>query len=190
MANRLAVGESVQKRFIDVVTGPPVAIPAPGGRTHLQFRRFAGCPICHLHLRNFANRHHELAAAGLTEVAFFHSPDSELRGYQSLLPFAVVADPERIYYREFGVEVGPRSVAHPRALWSAMRGYAKIAANRRDPANVGVGMGDGSTHLGLPADFLIHPDGTLAAVKYGRHADAQWSVDQLLEIIRSLPRRP
>ncbi|WP_259464520.1 hypothetical protein [Streptomyces sp. TLI_171] len=33
---------------------PPV--PA-GGLLHLQFRRFAGCPVCNLHLRSFAVRH-------------------------------------------------------------------------------------------------------------------------------------
>jgi hypothetical protein len=40
--------------------------------------------------------------------------------------------------------------------------------------------------LGLPADFLIDPDGSVVAVHYGRHADDQWSVDQLLDIHRSL----
>ena len=41
-------------------------------------------------------------------------------------------------------------------------------------------MSDGTTHLGLPADFLIGPDGTLVAAHYGAHADDQWSVDELL----------
>ncbi|MFG2769343.1 hypothetical protein [Streptomyces sp. NPDC048350] len=34
--------------------------------------------------------------------------------------------------------------------------------------------------LGLPADFLITPDGRIAAAKYGEHADDQWPVDELL----------
>lgn len=40
--------------------------------------------------------------------------------------------------------------------------------------------------LGLPADFLIDPDGTVAATHYGHHADDQWSVDELLDIHRLL----
>jgi len=32
-------------------------IPEPDGLVHLQFRRFAGCPVCNLHLRSFASRH-------------------------------------------------------------------------------------------------------------------------------------
>ena len=35
--------------------------------------------------------------------------------------------------------------------------------------------------FGLPADFLIAPDGRLAAVKYGKNAYDQWTVDELLE---------
>jgi hypothetical protein len=33
----------------------------------------------------------------------------------------------------------------------------------------------------LPADFLIAPDGTVIAKKYGTHAYDQWSVDELLK---------
>jgi hypothetical protein len=43
------------------------------------------------------------------------------------------------------------------------------------------GLGEG--HMGLPADFLIDCDGRLLATKYGRHADDQWSVDELLDLV-------
>jgi hypothetical protein len=36
-------------------------------------------------------------------------------------------------------------------------------------------------HLGLPADFLIAPDGRITALKYGRHAYDQWTIDELLD---------
>ena len=35
--------------------------------------------------------------------------------------------------------------------------------------------------FGLPADFLIAPDGRIAAVKYGKHTYDQWTVDELFE---------
>ena len=35
-------------------------------------------------------------------------------------------------------------------------------------------------HLGLPADFLIARDGRVLACKHGRHANDQWTVDELL----------
>jgi hypothetical protein len=37
---------------------------------------------------------------------------------------------------------------------------------------------------GLPAEFLIAADGPIEAVKYGRHAYDQWSVEELLELAR------
>jgi peroxiredoxin len=189
MPTQLSRDAVVPARNLEAIDGQSVTVPAPAGRTHLQFRRFAGCPICHLHLRTFAQRHNEVADAGITEVVFFHSPVKELRGYQSLLPFVVVADPRKEQYRQFGVEARLRSLMNPRAMLAAFRAYADLMRHRNDPNNAGVGTGDGSTHLGLPADFLIDPDGTVVALHYGRHADDQWTVDQLLDIHRSIPPR-
>lgn len=186
MSGQLYSGATIPIRHLEAINGESVAVPAAAGKTHIQFRRFAGCPICHLHLRGFANRHQEVAAAGITEVVFFHSPVEELRGYQSLLPFTVIADPDKVHYREFGVEKSLRALTHPQALRSAFQGYAAARKRRHDPDYAGVGSSDGTTHLGLPADFLIDPDGTVVAVHYGSHADDQWSVDQLLDFNRSL----
>jgi hypothetical protein len=44
------------------------------------------------------------------------------------------------------------------------------------------GLAPGENHLGKPADFLIDPDGTIKACKYGAHADDQWSVDEMLDL--------
>jgi hypothetical protein len=101
-----------------------------------------------------------------------------------LLPFTVIADPDKEQYRAFGVEKGLRALTHPRAWRSAVRGYAAARRHRNDPVWVNLGSQTGTTHLGLPADFLIDPGGTVVAAHYGSHADDQWSVDQLLEINR------
>jgi len=50
-------------------------------------------------------------------------------------------------------------------------------------------MGIGEKHLGLPADFLIAPDGSVLAAKYGRYASDQWSVDELLDLAKLHSRR-
>ena len=41
----------VTERELVSVTGNRIAVPDPNRLAHLQFRRFAGCPICNLHLR-------------------------------------------------------------------------------------------------------------------------------------------
>ena len=176
---RLAAGYVIEPTRLTALDGSAVAVPGVG-LVHLQFRRFARCPICSLHLHSFAARHGDVAAAGNTEVVVFHSTAERLGGYQADLPFTVVADPDRELYRRFGVETGVRSMLDPRAWWGAVRGGHQWITHHSDPDWAGVGVSDGTTHLGLPADFLIGPDGTLVAAHYGAHADDQWSVDELL----------
>ena len=68
-------------------------IPDSQRLVHLQFRRYAGCPICNVHLRSMARHHDDIRAAGILEVAIFHSPAEDMLPHQGDLPFAVVADP-------------------------------------------------------------------------------------------------
>lgn len=52
------------------------------------------------------------------------------------------------------------------------------------PASAFTGEGG---HTGLPADFLVGEDGRLLAVRYGRHADDQWSVDEIVTLAKPPP---
>ena len=128
-----------------------------GKLLHVQFRRFAGCPICSVHLRSFARRHAELAAAGITEVAIFHASLAELAALHAELPFAIVGDPTFALYRRYGVERSLRSVLHPRAFAAAVRGMFGA------PFKPWIGSGG---PLGLPADFLVDPHGIVVAAHY------------------------
>ncbi|MEU6038606.1 peroxiredoxin-like family protein [Actinomadura sp. NPDC047616] len=180
--SRLSVGSPVTARELAAVGGPPVPVPDPERLVHLQFRRFAGCPVCNLHLRSVTRRHAEIEAAGVREVAVFHSPAEELLPYAADLPFAVVADPGKRLYREFGVEAGRRALLDPRVwgpiLVAVSRSAVRVALRRdRTPA-----ARQPHGRLGLPADFLIAPDGRVVAAGYGRHAYDQWPVDELLAL--------
>ncbi len=167
-------GSVVAARELVGVSGEAISIPDPDRLVHLQFRRFAGCPICNVHLQSIVRRNDEIAAAGIREVVAFHSTDDELRRYVGELPFAVVADPAKALYAEFGVGSSPRSLLHPRALSPATLASA-IRQGRRN-----MNMHPTGGHLGLPADFLIGTDGRVVACKHGTHANDQWSVDELL----------
>lgn len=158
----------------------PVRIPDSDRLVHLQFRRFAGCPICNLHLRSISGRHDEIVAAGVREVAVFHSSAEAMREFQAELPFTTIADPEMELYREFGVESSPKSLLSPRAWLAATRGMKG--------QSIRGAAGLGERHTGLPADFLIGSDGRVLATKYGHHADDQWSVDELLDLAGHVSR--
>ncbi|KYF52628.1 alkyl hydroperoxide reductase [Sorangium cellulosum] len=190
MSRQVRPGAVVTGRELVSVTGVPLRVPDPGLLTHLQFRRFAGCPVCHVHLRSFVHRHDEITAAGVREVVLFHSPADELREHVAGLPFAVVADPDKQLYSELGVESAPRALLDPRAWWPIVRAIALslpavIARRQRLPSRDPRGG-----RLGLPADLLIASDGQVLAAKYGEHVDDQWSVDDLVTLARQASASP
>jgi hypothetical protein len=178
---------AVRARTLDTVAGTRVPVPHPDRLVHLQFRRFAGCPVCNLHLRSIVNRFGEIEDAGIREVVVFHSSADTLRIYTAELPLDVVADPGRALYREFGVESGPRALLDPRGWPGIVRAVERElqAVRRGRPAPPARPEGG---RLGLPADFLIAPDGRVVAGKYGAHVDDQWSVDELLTLASSVER--
>jgi peroxiredoxin len=181
---RLTVGSVIAARQLTAVSGALVHVPERDGMVHLQFRRFAGCPVCNLHLRSFASRNSDVRAAGVREVVVFHSPAAELRPHVEGLPFAVVADPGKQLYAEFGVESAKRALLDPRAWPAIVKGVLSslwgIMRHRR-PAPA---LRPHGGRLGLPADFLIGTDGRVLAVKYGQHADDHWPVGELLGLAR------
>lgn len=174
----LSTNHVVESRKLQAIDGSVVSIPAPDALVHLQFRRFAGCPICNLHVREVARRRGEIQSADIVEVIVYHSDADAIRRYAAELPFAVVADPDRVLYREFDVKNSLRGVLNRHVMGAAGRSALRMRSAREvigavDPTE---------NHFSMPADFLIAPDGRLLARKYGEHADDQWSVDELLAI--------
>lgn len=173
MTNKILSGQKFPSLTVKNIHGAEVSVPVAGKWTHLQFRRFAGCPVCNLHLQSFVARHAQLTERGIREVVVFHSSDTELLPYQGQFPFDVIGDPKKTLYRRFGVETSIWAVLDPRAWGASLRGnLQKEKPDLQAMPNGGI--------LGLPADFLITPDGTVNAARYGKHAYDQWSVDDVL----------
>jgi peroxiredoxin len=173
---QFTAGDAVRRHDLVTIHGKPVRIPDPDLLVHLQFRRYSGCPVCNLHMRSVAARHDEILAAGIREVAVFHSDPDTMLGFQGWLPFAAVADPAKALYAEFGVgTMRTTNALKPRSWRAAARGLASAPSLR------GIGS-KGQSYRGLPADFLIGPNGTILAAKYGRYTDDHWPVDELLAL--------
>jgi peroxiredoxin len=180
--NRIQTGVVLQPRELLTIRSERVRIPDEERLVHLQFRRFAGCPVCNLHLQSFAQRHSELDAAYIREVVVFHSSKQELLPYTGHLPFHVIADAEKRLYKAFGVESGARALLDPRAWAPIMRGIIRslgAIVRRKEPVPP---LNPNGGRFGLPADFLIASDGRVLACKYGGHAYDQWSVDEILAL--------
>ena len=146
-----------------------------------SFGEFAGCPICNLHLRSIVTRHDEIRSRGIREVVVFHSTAKELAKHEADMPFPLIPDPGRSLYRRLGVKRGPSSLLNGGALRAAMAGETAAIRKRSTTRGVLGPVKPTGGRFGLPADFLIAPDGRITALKYGKHAYDQWTVDELLE---------
>jgi peroxiredoxin len=158
---------------LESANGEPIKLPDPDRLVHLQFRRFVDCPICNTHIAKLRRRAHEIEAAGIKEVIVFHSSAKSIRSYQKDVPFALVGDPKKVLYKEFGLEASLRFLSL-KALGAALRGVAH--------GHFGLRLSGGP--MGLPADFLIVPSGKIKGAKYGIHAYDQWSVDELIALAK------
>jgi peroxiredoxin len=184
--NEVKAEDVLNRRELVDIHGDLVRVPDLRRLVHLQFRRYAGCPVCNLHLRSIALRHDQILAAGIREVVVFHSSAETMLGFQGGLPFAAIADPEKKLYAEFGVQ----KMSPMAALMAALSPRSWRAAGRalmRAPSLRGA-AGRGEEHLGLPADFLIGPDGRVLAARYGKYVDDPWSVDELLDLAKNTQR--
>lgn len=170
-AMKFKPGDVLPTTVMEAVGGEAINLPDSKSLIHLQFRRFVDCPICNTHIAEYRKRAREIEAAGVTEVIVFHSSPQSIRSYQKDVPFLMVGDPKKAFYKAFGVEssLGFMSL---KAFGAAVRGMAH--------GHLGLRLAGGP--LGLPADFLISPSGRIKAVKYGTDAYDQWSVDELLTL--------
>lgn len=175
-------GMYVKNETLKTILGKTIEIPDKEALVHLQFRRFAGCPVCNLHLQSFARRQRQIEDAGIHEVIIFHSSREELLTYTSGFPFDLVADPNKQLYKDYGVESSLWAILNPFAFISIIFGIVNsilefLLGQRPLPSFRPEG---GS--FGLPADFLIGTGGKIIDCYYGRHADDHWSVEKLLHI--------
>ena len=52
LAFSLKVGDVISPLELETIRGKVIKIPDPEHKIHLQFRRYAGCPVCNLHMRS------------------------------------------------------------------------------------------------------------------------------------------
>ena len=176
---RVKVGDWFSRIDTKTIHGRSLSVPnAAAPLLHLQFLRFAGSSVCNLHLRHFVRRDLEIRSAGITEVVIFHSRKEELLPYQGSFPFAVVADPERRFYDQYGVGSSVAALFDPRA-WPAL--FQASFSQDKPKGNL---VPNGGI-WGLPAEFLIAESGIVKAAHYGKHVDDRWSVDEVLSLARS-----
>lgn len=145
------------------IAGQPIGTENFRGRPWLlSFFRYSTCALCNLRIHHLIEAYPEYRSRGLEIVAVFESTDENVRANvgRQHVPFPLVADPEARLYDLFGVEVSEAKIQtsmardlKPQIAAAAVIGYP-------------LAREDGGNFYRMPADFLIAPDGTLAAVFY------------------------
>jgi hypothetical protein len=86
---RISSGAILAPRELETIVGDRVSIPDARHLIHLQLRRFAGCPVCNLHLQSVVRRHESIVAVGIREIVVFHSSVQELRTHAAELQLRI-----------------------------------------------------------------------------------------------------
>lgn len=166
-------GEIIEHQTLKSTRGESVEIPDPNRLTHLQFRRFVGCPVCNLRVHEFFARNSDLVDHGIQEVVVFQSSNQAVSERLMDAPFPLIADESKVLYKAFGVETSVSAMLNPKMLPASVKGiwhYGVKLPENYDAA------------FNLPAEFLIDSLGNVLAAKYGTNYDDQWDVDELIQI--------
>jgi thioredoxin-dependent peroxiredoxin len=177
---RLTLGSTAPSFTAESLGGRRVSLDQLRGRPLLlKFYRFATCPVCNLHMHKFIGDYRMVAAAGLTTVAFYHSPPEQLAMSQrEATPFDLVPDPQKIVFTAYGVERGLRGMMSP----AVVRDYARALAQGYPS---GMFTHDGGV-TGKPADFIVDANGRVAFAHYGSHYADSLNAPDVVDVWRGL----
>lgn len=121
----------------------------------LVFLRFFGCSFCREAISDIAKKRKTLESKGIRVVFVHMAPEAQtaekyFKKYK-LFPVAHIPDPERIYYRAFGLTQGT-----PQQIFSFMnfiRGFQASVLEGHGASNPSPEVGDG---FQMPGVFVVH----------------------------------
>lgn len=108
MSNTISIGDKLPFTYLTTITNERVNLIKTPGLVHIQFRRFSGCPICNLHLRQFSRKLDDLTQLGVEELVIFHSTATVIQENQVqdwTKQFKFIADPTRSLYISVGADL-------------------------------------------------------------------------------------
>ena len=171
---KLKIGDSAEAFDVSDIHGKNINLDEyRGKKLMLSFYRYASCPLCNLRVQKLIQNYESLDGKGLHLLAFFESPEESIIRYvgKQKPPFSIIADPERIIYKKYGVE----------SSWIAFllsaftRSYDGINAFFKGflPGKL-----EGEIAL-LPADFLIDENHKISIAYYGKDIGDHLPLDEI-----------
>ncbi|MFW2374215.1 MAG: redoxin domain-containing protein [Gammaproteobacteria bacterium] len=158
---RLVAGEKAPYfKTLDVMGNMVDLNEYKGKRVLLSFYRFVTCPLCNLRVAQFMRQYPQFKD-DIAVIAIFESSQEYITDYigPKGLPFPIIADPNAVLFKHFGVE---------KSWFKSMLAMLKPLTMMKAMWNIKFRMGprDGSANR-VPADFLIDTNGALRVCHYG-----------------------
>ena len=160
---RLKMNQSAIDFTSDDMFGNPVMLSKfKGQKVLLSFFRYAACPFCNLRVNRLIQKYDIYKRQGLEIIAVFESSKDSILKYagKQKAPFTMVADPDRLIYKMYGIESSLAGVV--RAMILRLPSYLRALGKGYLPLKF-----EGDILL-LPADFLIDSDFKIHQAYYGR----------------------
>lgn len=146
-----------------------------GKKVYLAFMRFAGCPVCNLHVHSLLKQADAFKEKNIEVVLIYESSIENMRTYleDTTYPFTFIADPKSTLYKNYGVEK-----SWGKLLGSIFKGMlTKVSAGeklfKKKPKV------DGNMNR-MEAEFLIDESGKLALAHYGSFLGDNIPVENIL----------
>lgn len=176
-STRLRVGEEAPDfTAIDVIRGESFKLSDYRGKhsVALIFLRYAGCPLCQLHISEISRKYPQIAAKDTDVIVFVRSRVNTLvqEGYPGGFPFKLVADPDGDFYKLYGVGSGNiKDMLTPNVIKKAVK--ATIRGHKQ-------GKMEGNQWQ-LPGDFIVGKDGKLKLAHVGSDIGDNLKSDELMK---------
>lgn len=179
---RLRVGDRAPDVVLQSLDGARLNCSSPRIPAVVLFTRYAGCPICQLHVSHIAQAMPEFRARSCGVWMIFQSTQQHLEAAMAEWNpgFSAVADPAAHLYDAFAAGSSMAGFIHPRSLLAVVRA---IRAGKRH------GRFEGR-EMQMPAGFVLESSGRLAFARYGRHVGDDAPIVELLAAIDSMNSRP
>ncbi len=174
---KLRGGDRAPAVVLEALDGSRLDCSRPGGAVVVSFTRYAGCPVCQLHVGRVAAAMGEFRARSCGVWMVFQSAPGRLQAAMAEWQpgFAAVADPAARLYDAFGAATSVAGYLHPRSVAAAVR--ATFAGRRH-------GRFEGR-EMQMPADFVLDPAGRIVLAHYGRHVGDDAPAAALLAAVDS-----
>lgn len=180
---QLKVGQAAPDIVVTDTAGNPVRLSSywKNGPTLVNFLRHFGCIHCRARLAELEQRHEDIQAAGLQQVALaLGEPKHAERYCGKLAPhLECLADDKNDGYYDWGLQQATISDLFSHGV-DIMKASLKAAANGHMQ-----GRATGDANM-LPGTFIIDSDGIVRYAYYSAYAGDNPAIDTLVQIARDM----